>query len=312
MKKSFYKYFIPNTDNDYKPHFFRERGVAILVSIIVFVFIFSLAQYLVIKEVNLASIISSVLVDFTNHDRQENNVPTMTMSSVLTKAAQMKADDMAAKGYFAHTSPDGLSPWYWFQKAGYDFSYAGENLAINFSDAGDVEKAWMNSQTHRENILNPHFTEIGIAIAKGVYNGKETIFVVQMFGRPVPASQLAVVVAPKEEKLETVTTTGDTFIAVKNSSYEEPVVAQKENAVAVKGVSYASLMEELAVSPKTTLSYSYTFIGIIISFMLGILIFVKVKVQRPLSIFYAIFLLAFMASLLYLDHTHLLPNVLIR
>jgi hypothetical protein len=106
----------------------------------------------------------------------------------------MKANDMATKGYFAHTSPEGLSPWYWFKQAGYDFVYAGENLAVNFSDSAEVDKAWMNSPGHRDNILNTKYTEVGIATANGMYQGRPTTFVVQEFGRPMTEEQKSVLV----------------------------------------------------------------------------------------------------------------------
>jgi hypothetical protein len=107
---------------------------------------------------------------------------------LLTVAAQDKANDEATKGYFAHTSPQGLTPWYWFQQVGYNFDYAGENLAVNFSDSEDVTTAWMNSPEHRANILNTDFTQIGIAAAQGVYEGEPTTFVVEEFGTPAPAA----------------------------------------------------------------------------------------------------------------------------
>jgi hypothetical protein len=94
---------------------------------------------------------------------------------------------MASKGYFEHTSPQGLTPWYWFENVGYNFSYAGENLAVNFSDSRDVTNAWMNSPEHRANILSGDFTQIGIATAQGVYNGQQVVFVVEEFGTPAAA-----------------------------------------------------------------------------------------------------------------------------
>jgi uncharacterized protein YkwD len=137
---------------------------------------------------SIAAVISGTLVDLTNTSRTRASVATLKISPILQKAAQMKADDMAQKGYFAHNSPEGLTPWYWLANAGYDYVYAGENLAIDFFESADVEKAWMNSPLHRENILNNAFTEIGIATAVGMYNGHQTTFVVQMFGRPVNSS----------------------------------------------------------------------------------------------------------------------------
>lgn len=133
---------------------------------------------------SLSAIYASVLVNLTNQNRVAANVSELKVSPILEKAAQMKADDMAAKGYFAHNTPEGLTPWYWFEQAGYKYIYAGENLAVNFEDSEDVETAWMNSRGHFLNIMNPNFTEIGIATSTGIYKGRQAIFVVQMFGAP--------------------------------------------------------------------------------------------------------------------------------
>lgn len=132
----------------------------------------------------LSAVVSSVLVDLTNTDRASANLSELKINPKLIEAAQAKADDMASKSYFAHNSPEGRTPWYWFGKAGYDYKYAGENLAVNFVESKDVEQAWMASPTHKWNIMNKNFTEIGIATSTGIYEGKEAIFVVQMFGKP--------------------------------------------------------------------------------------------------------------------------------
>jgi len=133
---------------------------------------------------SLSAVYASVLVNLTNQNRTTANVSELTVNPLLEKAAQMKADDMAAKGYFAHNTPEGLTPWYWFEKAGYKYSYAGENLAVNFENSDEVETAWMNSPGHFMNIMNPKYTEIGIATSTGIYKGKQAIFVVQLFGTP--------------------------------------------------------------------------------------------------------------------------------
>ena len=75
-----------------------------------------MAQYVVITQPNLASVVSAVLVDLTNADRKANALGVLTVNPTLVVAAQEKANDMAAKSYFAHTSPEGLTPWHWFSK----------------------------------------------------------------------------------------------------------------------------------------------------------------------------------------------------
>jgi len=134
------------------------------------------------SDVVNGNISTSTIVALTNGDRANLSLNTLKYNDTLGKAAQMKADDMASKGYFAHTSPDGKKPWYWFKAAGYLFNYAGENLAVNFSNSMDIERAWMNSPTHKANITNKNYEEIGIGIAHGTYNGAPTTYVVQFFG----------------------------------------------------------------------------------------------------------------------------------
>jgi len=142
----------------------------------------------------LASIVPEELVELTNVRREEREVAELEKNPLLQEAAQKKAEDMAQKGYFAHTSPEGVSPWHWFKEVGYEYRYAGENLAVNFTKATEVDRAWMESPTHKENIINERFEEIGIATAEGEYEGREAIFVVQLFGtrKDTPTTALSV------------------------------------------------------------------------------------------------------------------------
>ncbi|HQT82722.1 MAG TPA: CAP domain-containing protein, partial [Candidatus Paceibacterota bacterium] len=112
----------------------------------------------------------------------------VTENATLDAAAQAAADDMAAKGYFAHVSPDGKSPWYWLDAAGYHYSYAGENLAVNFTDSSAVEAAWMASPEHRANIEKPQYTQVGFGTANGMYEGQMTTFVAEFFATPAAAA----------------------------------------------------------------------------------------------------------------------------
>ena len=177
--------FIPHEHNDYKPHFFRELSVFILFTASIFALGASFGSYFFIHRTVLgAEIASAVLIDLTNEDRIAANQPALLRSPKLDNAAQLKGEDMASKQYFSHDSPEGVTPWFWFRKVGYNFLYAGENLAINFTDSSEVEKAWLNSPTHRANIMNVEFREIGMATVQGVYNDYPTIYIVQMFGTP--------------------------------------------------------------------------------------------------------------------------------
>jgi hypothetical protein len=115
---------------------------------------------------------------------------------VLDAAATLKAQDMAKGSYFSHNSPTGVTPWHWFDAAGYSYVYAGENLAVFFTDSTAVVEAWMKSPTHRANIVGSNYREIGVGTAKGKYNGYDTVFVVQLFGAPAKKPTVPVAVVP--------------------------------------------------------------------------------------------------------------------
>jgi hypothetical protein len=189
MKRVFKKAFIPHEGNDFRPHALRAKTVVPVVAVLVVLQIALWWASPLIPRSRLFGIIEvSALTDGTNEARAAQDVSMLQMSPLLQAAAQEKANDMVANNYFAHTSPQGLSPWYWFSKVGYSFSYAGENLAVNFSDSGDVTTAWLNSPEHRENILDPHFTQIGMAVAQGTFQGHSATYVVELFGAPSAAA----------------------------------------------------------------------------------------------------------------------------
>lgn len=184
--KTFLKHtFIPHEENNHKPHFFHEHVILSMFIGTILLLLLSFTSYIVIRTTTFgSSVISSVLIDLTNQTRKNNGLSPLLYNKQLSDAAKMKGQDMALREYFAHFAPDGTSPWHWFNKAGYKFLFAGENLAINFRSSQAVEKAWMDSPKHRDNILDPRYEEIGIATVPGTVNNKLVVFVVQLFGKP--------------------------------------------------------------------------------------------------------------------------------
>ncbi len=158
-------------------------GVIIAVKIVAIVF-----AGLYADQAKLSDVTPSAIISLSNQARQQNNVPTLRTNSLLTKAAQAKANDMITAHYFAHISPTKVTPWYWFKQAGYKYSYAGENLAIDFLQSEDVIQAWLNSPSHRSNLLSTKYKDIGVAVTTGNINGVDSLLVVQMFGTPVPTA----------------------------------------------------------------------------------------------------------------------------
>jgi hypothetical protein len=204
-----------------------------------------LMRSMVAGPVNVAAVISAVLIDLANADRGALGIGTLTPDPLLTAAAQAKANDMAQKSYFAHFDAAGKSPWDWMHEAGYRYEHAGENLAIQFSESGDVERAWLASPAHRANLLDGRFTQVGIATAEGFYQGQPTTFVVQFFGTP-PAI-LAEPSAPVAETIE------PTPIPVPPDAEVAPTpVLAADTAVSVLGVSESADTKPVDSMPQAT------------------------------------------------------------
>lgn len=122
------------------------------------------------------------LLILTNEKRQENGLEPLTTDDRLSQAAAGKATDMFSKDYWAHNAPDGTTPWSFIKGAGYDYIYAGENLARGFNSAQDVINAWMASPEHRQNMLSANYQNVGFAVATGKLSGEDTVLVVEMLG----------------------------------------------------------------------------------------------------------------------------------
>lgn len=133
---------------------------------------------------------SAGLLDSTNAQRSANGVGTLISASKLTSAAQAKANDMVSRDYWSHQTPDGEQPWVFIANAGYQYLSAGENLAYGFSNSSATVTGWMNSPSHKANLLSTNFTEVGFGIANSpnfVASGPQTV-VVAMYGKPQVAS----------------------------------------------------------------------------------------------------------------------------
>lgn len=124
---------------------------------------------------------------YTNLERQKNGGLTpLTRNYKLDQSAQTKLADMFEKQYFEHISPSGRGPGDLAKSVGYDFVLIGENLALGgFENDEAVVQAWMNSPGHRANILNSHYTEIGISAGEGLYEKESSWIAVQSFGTPL-------------------------------------------------------------------------------------------------------------------------------
>lgn len=179
---------LPHHANNHQARILDPAVISIFVAFFL-VYQFFLNFYLLISPSILgfaADISPEKVIALSNQKRAENGLEPLQVNARLSEAAQRKAGDMFAFNYWAHASPLGRSPWAFFSEAGYRYLYAGENLARDFMNSESVVEAWMNSPTHRDNLLSPKYKEIGLAVVNGTLNGVETTLVVQLFGTPPP------------------------------------------------------------------------------------------------------------------------------
>ncbi|MEN9622169.1 MAG: hypothetical protein RLZZ67_603 [Candidatus Parcubacteria bacterium] len=220
-----------------------------------------------------AAVLPAVLGDLTNEQRVTNHLAVLTENPTLDKVATLKAEDMAAKSYFSHTSPEGLTPWHWFDKVGYDYEYAGENLAIDFTDSHDVTNAWMNSPMHRANIVKSAFTEIGTGVATGTFEGVATVFVAQVYAKPTSKTVtpiIKVTVAESTKKIE------KTSVAATNTPVEPAVLGTTSPTIEeVTPVVQPTFWQKIALSPRHASNIFFAVVALGVLIALCMHIFVK-------------------------------------
>lgn len=202
MYNALHHLLVPSHKNN-----FRARALhldvltGILVLFTIFSFTFSRPAVLGIAT----DVTIQRLLDRTNEERRNAGLGNLSLNNQLSSAAQGKAQHMFTNNYWDHFAPDGTSPWDFINNSGYKYKFAGENLAYNYMFSDDVVNAWMNSPSHRANILRSEYTEVGFAVQNGNLLGEDTTLIVQMFGTPqqsnqiVPVAQAEEIAQPKQE-----------------------------------------------------------------------------------------------------------------
>ena len=188
--------FIAERANNYRPLLIQTKSVALLAfafinTLILMEFFTPKINYRQLKPIDqrlvlgiTSDITSQQIIDLTNQERQTKSLGALTENEQLSAAARAKALDMYKNQYWSHISPAGRQPWDFITDQGYVYTLAGENLARDFEHADQVLTAWMNSPTHKENILHDKYQQIGVAVVEGNLEGIETTLVVQMFASP--------------------------------------------------------------------------------------------------------------------------------
>lgn len=278
---------IPHESNGFKPHFVRHKSLVIysILLIIVKVAVLSSLLFTYPTQAEFSTITINRISELTNKSRQEHGLVVLKHNKVLDLAAQKKAEDMLKNNYFAHTSPDGIKPWYWFKEVGYNYTFAGENLAMNFIEAEDAIDAWLNSPSHRDNILSENYQDIGVAVAVGVLEGRETTLVVQLFGKTY-SSVAGEIFAPSSRPIESEIVTGPVNVIEKAATQE----------VKLEKIKQSSLIAKLV-------KYSETFFFVLLGFVilnLILTIIIRVEIQHKPVIMHCLFVILLALVMIFL------------
>jgi hypothetical protein len=176
--------FVPHPHNNHRAKILWPRSLFILIGL--FIMGRSIVDITIGLKPGVLGYASQIdpdkVIELTNSERQNLGLEAVSANSQLNQAALAKAADMFTNNYWAHVSPQGTEPWAFITDSGYRYQHAGENLARDFSNPKDIVKAWMASPTHRQNLLDSRYKDIGVAVMDGYINGVETTIVVQMFG----------------------------------------------------------------------------------------------------------------------------------
>jgi uncharacterized protein YkwD len=182
---------VPHKGNQYHPHLIRSKGIVFIVAFALITQVgYNLMTHGSAVLGRTATTTVSGLLDETNRARTSNGLGALALDPQLDQAAYEKAQDMIKNNYWAHVSPTGVQPWSWITSVGYNYDTAGENLAKNYDSSADTLAAWMASPTHRANVLNTTYTQVGFAVVEGQLSGQQTSLVVAYYAEPAPAGVL--------------------------------------------------------------------------------------------------------------------------
>jgi len=193
MWQHFLSIFIPAKSNQYQARLARPAvwsALLLATAIINGGWFYSTSQTLRVKG-DSTDLSASQIISLTNQARQEHHLSLLTENAKLTEAAFAKAQNMLTTGNFNHTyqtTQGDVNPWEFITATSYQYHYAGENLARNFTSAENVVTSWLNSPEHAANLLSANYQEIGVAVVEGSFpDQSHTVLVVQLLASPQPS-----------------------------------------------------------------------------------------------------------------------------
>jgi len=224
-----------------------------------------------------SSITTKNIINLTNKEREKNGLSKITTNELLSKAAYKKGLEILNSQTFSHTINEKKFST-WIKESGYKYLYSGENLAINFLTSEGAIKAWLDSETHKENILNPNFKEIGVAIVEGEFEGENSIIIVQVFGSPLPQ-----IIHHKIKPISEINTTNYTINSSISTNYIKNENLLNRSATN-KQINYEQNYNLLKVVQKNILIFSILLVLTILITMIEAIYYIfpckKYKIKR--------------------------------
>lgn len=186
MLTHIHNFFIPHEGNGHKPHALRPKALqwyaAVLIGLKVVTTVALFAAYP--DFARLSQEINQEIVRLINSTRAQVQILPLIVDPELMRAAQYKANDMLARGYFDHITPEGKKPWEFINAQKYPYKAVGENLAIDFVTSDAVHAALVASPLHHANIVQKAYQHVGIGVASGTFVGRDTNILVELFAAP--------------------------------------------------------------------------------------------------------------------------------
>ncbi|MDP3740830.1 MAG: CAP domain-containing protein [bacterium] len=174
----FVNFFIATPENDFRPPILTYKAFLIYGLLILL-----LRLWLGTLNTQGAAVESDRLMELINKERGQRNLGELVINAKLISAAGLKSQDMIDRDYFAHVDPDGNYVWYRIENAGYKpYKILGENLAIDFNTSEGMVKAWIDSPSHRTNLLHEDFRDQGLVATFGDYQSRYTNLTTSLFG----------------------------------------------------------------------------------------------------------------------------------
>jgi len=214
-----------------------------------------------------SAITKQQVIELTNMERKQYGASSLKENSELDQAAELKAKNMFSENYWAHVSPSGTTPWYWFAQSGYKYEYAGENLARGFTTSKDTMDAWMASKMgHRENVLGGNYQDIGVAAEDGILDGQKTTLVVQLFG-----TQQGAIATKPDVGTGGAKTITDTKIATNIPSANIPANIQQVNSANIQSMQKPSFLSQFITINPNAITKNISFLIVTLLTFLGLI-----------------------------------------